>query len=183
MKKVIIATSNPAKIKAAKAGFEKVFPDTDMEFFALAVESGVSRQPHTDQETLQGAFNRMRAASKKMPDADYWIGIEGGIEPIGSHLTAFAWIVVSDGTRIGKSRTGGFILPPGVASLIQNGMELGEADDRFFKLENSKQKNGGVGILTGNVIDRSQLYEQSVILGLIPLKNPDLYPGDSGALF
>ena len=40
---------------------------------------------------------------------------------------------------------------------------------------NSKQDNGAVGLLTDSVIDRAQLYEQAMILALIPFKNEILY--------
>ncbi len=76
---------------------------------------------------------------------------------------------------IGKGRTGTFFIPPPVADLIRQGKELGEADDIIFQRNNSKQENGAVGLLTGNVIDRKNLYEQAVILALIPFKNSILY--------
>ena len=61
--------------------------------------------------------------------------------------------------------------------MIRQGKELGEADDIVFNRANSKQDNGAVGLLTDNVIDRAQLYEQAVILALIPFKNEALYVG------
>jgi len=54
-------------------------------------------------------------------------------------------------------------------------MELGEADDRVFERSNSKQTNGAIGLLTGNVIDRTTLYAPAVVFALIPFKNPELY--------
>jgi non-canonical (house-cleaning) NTP pyrophosphatase len=63
-----------------------------------------------------------------------------------------------------------------VADLIRQGKELGEADDIVFGRNNSKQENGAVGLLTGDVINRAQLYEMAVILAFIPFKNLDLYP-------
>ncbi len=76
---------------------------------------------------------------------------------------------------MGKSRTGTFRLPEPVARLVREGRELGEADDVVFGRSNSKQEEGAVGLLTGNVIDRAALYEHAVILALAPFKNPDLY--------
>jgi non-canonical (house-cleaning) NTP pyrophosphatase len=84
-------------------------------------------------------------------------------------------VVVLSGDKIGKARTGAFFLPPAVARLVNEGIELGEADDMVFGRTNSKQKNGAVGLLTGDVIDRRLYYEQAVVLALIPFKNPDLY--------
>lgn len=54
-------------------------------------------------------------------------------------------------------------------------MELGNADDLVFGCKNSKQKDGAVGLLTENAIDRTALYEQGVIMAFIPFKNDTLY--------
>jgi inosine/xanthosine triphosphatase len=147
---------------------------------ALSAPSGVKNQPISNEETFQGALNRAFNASKLAPQADYWIGIEGGIEERGSEFAAFAWVVVCGKSSrgklmIGKGRTGTFFIPPPVANLIRQGKELGEADDIVFQRNNSKQENGAVGLLTGNVVDRKELYEQAVILALIPFKNSVLY--------
>jgi len=58
---------------------------------------------------------------------------------------------------------------------VAGGMELGTANDLVFSQTNSKQKNGAVGLLTHNKVDRTELYRQAVILALIPFVNPDLY--------
>jgi non-canonical (house-cleaning) NTP pyrophosphatase len=58
---------------------------------------------------------------------------------------------------------------------IHRGRELGDADDIVFGKTNSKQENGAIGILTGDVVDRAQLYEHAVILALVRFKNPELY--------
>jgi len=118
-----------------------------------------------------------------LPEADYWVGIEGGVEDENDEMAAekstamaaFAWVVVRSGDRVGKARTGTFFLPAPVADLVRQGKELGEADDIIFGRSNSKQENGAIGLLTGNVIDRTQLYEHAVVLALVPFKNVGLY--------
>lgn len=175
MKKVVIASKNPVKIDAVKQGFEKMFPGTEFEFIGVSVLSGVSDQPSNNDEALDGAFNRATNANKETPGADYWVGVEGGIQKIGNEMEVFAWVVVKSPTRSGKSRTGTFFLPKEIVRLIDEGKELGEADDIVFKRSNSKQENGAVGILTGNVIDRAKYYLEAVILALIPFKNERLY--------
>jgi non-canonical (house-cleaning) NTP pyrophosphatase len=62
-----------------------------------------------------------------------------------------------------------------VVELIDQGMELGEADDVVFGRNNSKQKNGAVGILTGDVVTRTSYYVEAVCLALIPFRNWKLY--------
>lgn len=55
------------------------------------------------------------------------------------------------------------------------GFELGNATDQVFDQKSSKQKSGSVGILTNDIIDRTQSYVDAVILALIPFKNQNLY--------
>ncbi len=175
MKVIVVASQNPVKARAALNGFQRMFPAEKFTLQTVSAPSGVSAQPCSDAETRQGAGNRAQAAAQACPEADYWVGIEGGVESQGEHVAAFAWITVLDGQRTGNGRTGTFFLPPSVAALIRQGKELGEADDIVFGQSNSKQKNGAIGLLTGNVIDREALYEQAVILALLPFKNPAMY--------
>lgn len=175
MKKLIVASKNPVKINAVLGAFQKMFPSDNFDAEGISVESGVGEQPQNDLETFQGALNRAENVSRKK-DADFWIGIEGGIEEKNSDMKAFAWVVVKakDG-KLGKARTGTFFLPFKVAELIKQGKELGEADDIVFGRINSKQENGAVGILTDNVVDRTKYYTEAVVLSLIPFKNSQLY--------
>jgi len=172
---LVVASTNPVKVQAAATAFARMFPALELNIVSVAVASGVRHQPLSDTETLTGALQRAQDARVLTPDADYWIGIEGGIEDLGAEMIAFAWVVVRSTTLIGKARTATFFLPQGVAQLIRQGKELGEADDIVFNRSNSKQDNGAVGILTGNVIDRVNFYEHAVILALVPFKNEVLY--------
>lgn len=173
--KVIVASKNPVKIECAKNGFSKVFPSDQIMVEGVSVPSGVADQPMTDEETLTGAKNRAENAKQTQPEADYWIGIEGGIAEPFESMEAFAWIYIISKDRQGKARTASFDLPPQIQKLIHQGIELGVADDMVFKRSNSKQKNGAVGILTHDLINRAEYYEPAVILALIPFVNPELY--------
>lgn len=176
MKKIVVASKNPVKIAAALGGFKRMFPGEEFEVEGVGVESGVSNQPMSNDETYQGAFNRAHSAHNLQPDADYWVGLEGGIEDTAD-MFAFAWMVIIDGDgRIGKGKTGVFFLPSEVASLIRGGMELGIADDIVFSRTNSKQAGGAIGLLTDNVIDREAYYTEAIIFALIPFKHPEFYP-------
>jgi inosine/xanthosine triphosphatase len=175
MKTILLASNNPVKVQAALNGFQRMFPEEEFTIRQISVPSGVSVQPFSDKETYQGAVNRVDAAFKLDPQADYWVGIEGGVEEEDGELSAFAWIVIRSKNRYSKSRSGSFQLPKKLADLIHLGMELGEADDIVFNRSNSKQANGAIGILTGDVIDRTELYQHAVILALVPFKNDGLY--------
>jgi len=175
VKKVIIASQNPVKINAVKIGFGRMFPNEKFKFKGVLVSSDVSDQPISDRETMVGALNRANNAYKIIKDADYWVGIEGGIEKSDGEMGVFAWVVIKSNDISGKAKTGTFFLPKKVVELVNEGKELGDADDIVFGRTNSKQKNGAVGMLTKDVVDRTGYYVEAVILALIPFKNPKLY--------
>jgi inosine/xanthosine triphosphatase len=176
MKTIVVASHNPVKSQAALVGFQAVFPDHEFQLTRVTTDSGVNLQPVGDDETLRGASNRAETARLLQPGADYWVGIEGGIDDQQGQMSAFAWVVILGNRQAGKGRTATFYLPPAVANLVRNGMELGHADDIVFQRDNSKQENGAIGLLSGNAITRSSLYEQAVVMALLPFRNPDLYP-------
>ena len=173
--RIIDASSNLVKLQAVRHGFERMFPRQEFQIEELAGVQGNSNQPKSDLDTLNDASERAERAAQLIPQADFWVGVEGGIEDQGLQMSTFAWIVVMSKDRVGKGRTGAFYLPQTDADLVRQGKELGEADDIVFGRSNSKRANGAIGILTGDVVDRTQLYEQGVILALIPFKNPQLY--------
>lgn len=175
MKTIVVASHNPVKAEAILSGFKRMFPDEEFQLEEIRVESGVDDQPLSDQATRQGAQNRAKNARLAVPGGDYWVGVEGGCDTLDGEMIAFAWVVVLSDMGSGSSRTAHFRLPHQVKALVESGLELGDADDQVFGRENSKQKSGAVGLLTGDVITRKTLYDQAVILALIPFKQPDLY--------
>ena len=75
----------------------------------------------------------------------------------------------------GTSKTASFLMPPAIVKLINEGMELGDADDQAFGRTNSKQGSGTVGILTDGLVDRSRYYEHALLLALTAWIRPDVY--------
>lgn len=175
MKKIIVASKNPVKIQAALNGFQEMFPDETFEASGVSVPSGVSNQPMGNAETFKGAMNRVAGAQNTTPDADFWVGIEGGNIAFGDEMEVMAWVIILSKDNAGKARTAGFYLPPKVVALINQGYELGDADDMVFGVDNSKQTGGSSGLLTDNIMTRIRFYVPAVILALIPFKNPTLY--------
>jgi len=175
MPSISVGSQNPVKLMSATAGFRTMFPDQVFTSQGYAVQSGVSDQPMSCDETLLGATNRANAL-KELADSDYYVGIEGGIEIIDGTYFANAWIVIFDRNgKVARGRSGSFALPPKVQSLVESGIELGHANDQVFDKTNSKQSGGAVGSLTGGVISRQVLYEHAMALALVAFKQTDLY--------
>jgi inosine/xanthosine triphosphatase len=171
-----LGSRNPVKAAALRAGLAPFFADAEVE--AVEAPSGVAAQPRGDEETQRGAVQRAQAALAIVPDAEYGVGLEGGVMEIGGVMYAYAWcaIVARRGSQQGLASTGRCPLPPAVAELVRQGLELGPADDRVFGRHNSRLKEGAVGLLTRGHIDRAAFYTPAVIMALAPFLNPDHFP-------
>ena len=174
--KVIVASRNPVKIGAASEAFATVFPVASIDVSGIEVESGVHDQPESDAETREGARARVVKATEAAPDADFWVGLEGGVEVIDGQLMAFAWMAVQGRKGdVSEARSVTLPLPPVIKELVEAGMELGEANDRVFSTVNSKQGGGAYGLLTDGRYTRESIYAQTLIIALTAFVNR-LYP-------
>lgn len=170
---VAIGSTNPCKISAVQNVFFKIWPQT--EFVASEVNSAVSAQPIGEKQIIQGAINRAKKALKKN-QADFSVGIEGGVRKIKNSLFSTAWCAVIN--KRGKISTGGGLimpLPKLVSQEILKGKELGEVMDKITGIKNVKKKMGATGVFTKNLVPREQAYEQIVAFALVKFLNPEIY--------
>lgn len=166
---VIITSRNPVKIGAVEEAFRLQFPGVSINFQPASIPSGVNDQPMSDEETRRGARNRVENAKNRFPDADFWVGLEGGLDFFDGKLMAFAWMVVGKrDSGISETRSATLPLPPRIQQLVEGGMELGDANDQVFSTLNSKQGGGAFGLLTDGRYTRESVYTQTLVLALIP---------------
>lgn len=180
MKRIVISSTNPVKIIAVTLVFEAAFPRERFAFEGTQARSGVKDQPTSDEETMTGAFNRALCAEELSPDADFYVSLEGGVEDVRGELHEFAWVVVRgrDGT-VGKGKSCTFIAPPIFRTMILEGREVGDISDQVFGKTNSKQDMGAIGLLTNNLVDRTEMYRHAVASALMPFLHPRLYHGEA----
>jgi non-canonical (house-cleaning) NTP pyrophosphatase len=202
---VAVGSSNPSKIRSVQQALQQLLMSSDVELDlkGYSVASGVSHQPMGNDETKRGAKNRADAAYEAFTqevgtEPHLAFGLEGGLEEHDDELICMAWMVVrgkrsdnilshtksedcgdykiQDDMSWGLAKTASFVLPPEITRLVKGGMELGDADDHLFSRVKSKHGSGTVGILSGNLIDRSKYYEHALVLAMIPWIRPDVYP-------
>lgn len=172
MSKIIVASTNPAKISAVASAFSQAFPDQSFTVEGISVASEVRDQPLCADETLLGARNRVKNARKLQADADFYVGLEAGID---GNFT-FAWMVIENHKQRGEARSASLPLPPIALEKIQQGIELGDVMDDMFNQQNVKQKGGAIAMLTNHTLSRSSVYQQALILALIPFMNEEWFP-------
>ncbi len=172
---VAVGSTNPVKIEAVRLAFTKIWPKKKWNIQGVDVASGVSKQPMSDTESIRGARNRARAALRKFP-ADYGVGIEGGLQKVGTHWFDCGWVVVIDNK--GKEGIGATLrmeTPQKMIQYVQKGKELGDVCDIIFKRKNSKQAEGQFGLMTKNALTRTEGYRDGIIAALARFINPDIF--------
>lgn len=172
--KVAIGSENPRKVAAVKKAFEARLQGP-FEFVEKKVDSGVPDQPF-DDETLRGAINRAKNV-RELFDADFGVGLEGGIAHHLDKIIEFAWCAIVD--RQGEeycAHSFGIPLPKLFYSKIKNeGKELGDVLDEVLGTSNIKQKEGFFGFATNNHVTRESGYHDMVHAALAPLVLKELY--------
>lgn len=105
--RVVLASSSAVKIRAVQRAF-----GPGVEVVPVSVPSGVPEQP-VEEETMQGARNRVRGARAKQPGADHYVSIESGLFKVGESWVDRAAVVVenTDGTEHRIVFTEGVVFP------------------------------------------------------------------------
>jgi len=176
--KVVIGSKSPVKEEAVKFGFKTLFPEVDFIFECVNANSGISNQPMSNEEIRTGALGRIKHSRELVSDADFYVGVEGGVEEMCGDLYNHGWVVIeSRNNKRGYGRTLSFALPPQMRDLIINeGMEQSHATDKVFSKAGTKiGKEGTIGPLTNNYLTYLDWYAHAVIGALIPFFKEDLY--------
>lgn len=170
---IAVGSTNPVKLAAVTHAVVRVWPGAVIE--SVVAESGVRAQPLSDDEAITGATNRAQRA-QQASNADLGIGLEGSVaeSAYGMFVTGWAAVVDRAGT-LGIGGSGRFLLPTPIADGLRNGGELGTLMDQLVRQENTKQRQGAVGILTSGLITRTEALETAVIFALTRFLNPTYY--------
>jgi len=131
MKIILGSKSNDKKQILIKA-FEELhlFPKVEK----VEVDSEITDQPLDREKTLQGAKNRARNAKKLKPNADFWIGLEGGLHDYGDgyRLVTCACLIDNSGNEYAGDGVE-IHLPESVSEEVKKGGWFGDAIRLFAK--------------------------------------------------
>ncbi len=98
---IAVSSTSPHKVGAVREASEGIFmPELHIQGFKVA--SGVNEQPYGQEETLQGARNRMARLVELVGDTrfDLFVSMEGGVFPVmnngqESHFDC-GWVIARD---------------------------------------------------------------------------------------
>jgi inosine/xanthosine triphosphatase len=163
---------------------------TQFEVIGLEVESGVGHTPATCEELMRGARQRAEAvvqhALKCGEDWKYFVGLEGGLDVVEENgnrrVFLESWAYVSDGSRGYFGRSGGVEIPEALAhEVLEKGVELSVAIDKFAGEVGIRDAQGAWGVLTRNLIARQEAFRVAVIAAFAPFYNEKMYRGARAA--
>jgi inosine/xanthosine triphosphatase len=185
--------------EALKAFSSVLARDTQFEVVGVEVESGVSHTPASRDELMRGARQRAEAliqlARENGVAWQYFVGLEGGLDVVGEGTTTGemlrhsalqnggrsrvfleSWAYVSDGTRGYYGRSGGIELPEALAhEVLENGVELSVAIDKFAGAVGIRDAQGAWGVLSSNFITRQEAFRVAVVAAFAPFYNEKMY--------
>lgn len=180
-------------------------PDAEFEVVGVEVDSGVSHTPSSRDELMRGARQRAEAlaelARQNGSSWQYFVGLEGGLDVVhegastdevlrhsklrqnGSRRVFLeSWAYVSDGVSGHYGRSGSVELPEALAhEVLENGVELAVAIDRFAGAAGIRDAQGAWGVLSNNFITRQEAFRVAVIAAFAPFYNCKMYSASAAA--
>lgn len=165
-------------------------PAAEFDVVGVEVESGVGHTPANRQELMQGARQRAEAlarlAREKAEPWQYFVGLEGGLDVIeqdgGRRVLLESWAYVSDGRHGHYGRSGGVEVPDALAQeVLEHGVELSVAIDRFAGAVGIRDAQGAWGVLSSGLISRTEAFRVAVVAAFAPFYNAKMYHAASAA--
>eukprot|EP00928_Gymnodinium_smaydae_P061082 TRINITY_DN4515_c0_g1_i3.p1 TRINITY_DN4515_c0_g1~~TRINITY_DN4515_c0_g1_i3.p1 ORF type:complete len:211 (+),score=31.99 TRINITY_DN4515_c0_g1_i3:61-633(+) len=176
-----VGTTNPSKLAAVKRALSQYGALASAEIQGAKVDSGVSDQPMTMEETTQGARNRARAARAAIEGATIGIGMESGLFKTGGKLFDLSACAIDDGEQFHIGYSCAWELPDAVRRRVEEEkMNLTEAfnAEGICNDPNIGDKGGVISLLTGGRVTRTDYTVQSIQMALLAM-NPAHFPCSS----
>ena len=196
MKNIIVAvgSTRKPKLNAVSEALQTIKPffpvGVDFQILGREVASGVSPTPSSRAELMLGARKRTQALSHLAAESsekwDYLVGLEGGLDVImedrARRVFLESWAYVTNGTTGHYGRSGSLEIPEVLAAeVLEKGIELSEAIDRFAGEKGVRNLQGAWGVLTLNLIDRQSAFRVGVLAAFAPFYNAGMYSSASAA--
>lgn len=175
--KITIGTRNEIKLNALKEIKQEYQFIKNAHVISIDVNTGISHQPKSLEETIQGAINR---AKDSFDDCNLSFGLEDGLMQIPNFNKDYFNIcacAIYDGKDIYIGLSSAYKYPREAVKLVfEKDIDINGA---FYKLgltNNPKVGNaeGSVGILTKGRLTRKDYVKQAIMMALASLESKDL---------
>lgn len=184
-----VGSTNAAKVLAVKELVECSHLFLGAQVISISIRSGVSDQPLSLQETIQGAKHRAKNAFHKCDACYYSFGIESGLMESAEVSTGFLHVSacsIYNGENYCTGLSTGFEIPPSILELIlSKKMDLTQACLCSGISNNEKigSTEGLIGVLSKGKIDRKTYSKQCISAAMLQLENAEWYVRKHMAMF
>lgn len=165
MMKIAVASTNPTKLEAVDLAAFDCY-GSDFEIVGQKVDSGVSDQPMSDDESATGAENRAYNLRNLLPGHDLYIGLEGGVERLGGRWidSGIVFALGSNGVE-GFGRSVGHVIPKQVMDMILEGIEMSDAVGHLYGTNTAEDRDCS-GVITAGAITAREFYRMPALLAI-----------------
>lgn len=170
---VALGSKNPIKLKATKQAFKIL----SKEIKVIQVEvNNLLSQPIGIKETVEGAVKRACIAINRVKEADFGVGIEGGLIECPNiqhgYLNSQVVAIVDKKFRLSLGLGPGFELPSKIINnIFSSKKELDKVAEEFVGEKDIGSKYGIIMSLTKGNLDRFEITRIAVIMALVPWLN------------
>ncbi len=174
-----IGSENKTKITACKIALRQILTESvinheDVQFRAIPTRTEVPDMPLTMTDIRNGARQRAIHVQLYLPEADISIGLEGGvfIPDEANHDESYLqnWVYAYDGLDGFFGSSPCLPLPRVITqALYQEKRELSDVIDSFSGKTDVRSNEGAFGILTKNLITRTDSFVSAILCALTPL--------------
>ena len=151
--KVYVGSTNNVKVQAVK----NILEPLGFSVIGININSEVSSQPKTNEETMLGATNR----ALNLPNDGLRIGLEAGVYKLHDKLFLNNYGVLIDENG-NKYACGGYQieLPEIIENAIyKQGLELSDAMEKYFNKTDIKHLGGAISYFTSDMVQRIEIFE------------------------
>ena len=187
IERIALGSDRAAKIMAIRASVARV-AEIDAAWrsasiVARPVKTDAPSMPLTDWELMGGARQRALAVRKillaQKLSADLYVGLEGGFHSIsleGEWRTFLrGWAFVTDGERGSFGMSPSIEVPDSIVKDVLSGRELGIVIDEVAGMRDVRSKQGAWGVLSRDLLTRSDSFEAALLAAFAPFYNAKLY--------
>ena len=188
IERIALGSDRAAKIMAVRASIARVAEIDaawrNASIVARPVKTDAPAMPLTDWELMSGAKQRALAVREILIEqklsADLYVGLEGGFHSISvdSEWRTFlrGWAFVTNGERGSFGMSPSIEVPDSIVKDVVSGKrELGIVIDEVAGKRDVRSKQGAWGILSRDLLTRSDSFEAALLAAFAPFYNANLY--------
>lgn len=173
--KIVLGSASKDKKKILEKALEELGVKAQVK--GVSVDSGVADQPLGERKVIKGATGRALAGLRKIPEADFSVGLEGGVEEFreDQYFLVCAAAIADKKGRICLGIGSKLLLPREVCLRIKKGEQFGVVIRKYQKKHFADRK---ISPLVEALINRKSSFSEAIKNAYLVFLNKKHYSGE-----